>query len=83
MTGAIWKCAMSPENVNRFNQNNLVAGLVPLLGENEDEDVLTNVVGALAECCKNPTNRDVLRANEGLPKLVYTFLHHLRQRKLR
>ncbi|XP_031788283.1 armadillo repeat-containing protein gudu [Nasonia vitripennis] len=70
VTGAIWKCAISPENVSRFNQNNLVAALVPLLGENEDKDVLTNVVGALAECCKNPTNREVLRANEGLPKLI-------------
>lgn len=70
VTGAIWKCAISPENVSRFNQNNLVAALVPLLGENEDKDVLTNVVGALSECCKNPVNREVLRASEGLPKLV-------------
>ena len=61
---------MSPENVNRFNQNNLVASLIPLLDESEDGTVLTNVVGALAECCKNPINRDVLRINEGLPKLV-------------
>lgn len=70
VTGGVWKCAISPENVTRFNQNNLVASLVPLLEENEDERVLTNVVGALAECCKDPINRDVLRANEGLPKLV-------------
>ncbi|XP_014206487.1 armadillo repeat-containing protein gudu, partial [Copidosoma floridanum] len=70
ITGAIWKCAMSPENVGRFNQNNLVAVLVSLLDENEDQNVLANVVGALAECCKDPTNRDVLRAHEGLPKLI-------------
>lgn len=70
VTGGIWKCAMSQENIIRFNQNGLVASLVPLLEENEDEDVLTNVVGALAECCKHPSNRDVLRTNEGLPKLV-------------
>ncbi|KAG7212015.1 hypothetical protein KM043_011210 [Ampulex compressa] len=70
VTGAIWKCAMSPENVTRFNQNGLVASLVPLLEENEDEDVLTNVVGALAECCKDPANRNVLRLNEGLSKLI-------------
>ncbi|XP_050460340.1 armadillo repeat-containing protein gudu isoform X2 [Cataglyphis hispanica] len=70
VTGSIWKCAISPENVTRFNQNSLVASLVPLLKENEDERVLANVVGALAECCKDPTNRDILRANEGLPKLI-------------
>ncbi|KAL6425535.1 hypothetical protein ACFW04_009589 [Cataglyphis niger] len=70
VTGSVWKCAISPENVTRFNQNSLVASLVPLLEENEDERVLANVVGALAECCKDPTNRDVLRANEGLPKLI-------------
>lgn len=70
VTGAIWKCSMTAENVTRFNQNGLVASLVTLLDEKEDEEVLTNVVGALAECCKNPANRDVLRTNEGLPKLV-------------
>ena len=70
VTGSIWKCAMTPENIIRFNQNGLVASFVPLLEENEDEDVLTNVIGALAECCKDPSNRNVLRINEGLPKLV-------------
>lgn len=70
VTGAIWKCAVCSENVKRFNQNNLVASLVPLLQENEEEDVLTNVVGALAECCKDPTNRDILKVHDGLPKLV-------------
>ncbi|XP_047343609.1 outer dynein arm-docking complex subunit 2 isoform X2 [Vespa velutina] len=70
VTGAIWKCAVCSENVKRFNQNNLVAFLVPLLQENEEEDVLSNVVGALAECCKDPTNRDILRAHDGLPKLI-------------
>lgn len=70
VTGGIWKCALSPENVARFNQNGLVAALVPLLEEHEDEDVQVNVVGALAECCKDPVNRDVLRINDGLPKLI-------------
>lgn len=64
---------MSPENVNRFNQNNLVAALVHLLREKENEEVLANVVGGLAECCKNPENRDQLRASDGLPKLVLFF----------
>lgn len=70
VTGGIWKCAMSPENISRFNQNNLVASLVPLLEEDEDEDVLASVVGALSECCKHPENRDILRTSDGLPKLV-------------
>ncbi|XP_023288115.1 armadillo repeat-containing protein gudu isoform X2 [Orussus abietinus] len=71
VVGAIWKCAMSPENVNRFKQNSLVASLVTLLEENEHEDVLTNVVGALAECCKDPANIDVLIVNDGIPKLIH------------
>ncbi|CAK9833273.1 Armadillo repeat-containing protein gudu [Anthophora retusa] len=70
VTGGIWKCAISRENVVRFNQNGLVASLVPFLEEHEDEEVQANVVGALYECCKDPTNRDVLRVNEGLPKLI-------------
>ncbi|XP_076620021.1 armadillo repeat-containing protein gudu [Colletes latitarsis] len=70
VTGGIWKCAINPENVARFIQNGLVASLVPLLEEHEDEDVQVNVVGALAECCKDPVNRDVLRINDGLPKLI-------------
>lgn len=74
VTGAIWKCAMSPENVSRFNQNGLVASLVPLLEENEHEEVLAHVVGALAECCVDPVNRNVLRINNGLPKLVSCVL---------
>lgn len=70
VTGGIWKCAISPENVVRFNQNGLVASLVPFLEEHEDDEVQANVVGALAECCKDPANRDVLRVNDGLPNLV-------------
>lgn len=73
VTGAIWKCAKSLENVTRFNQNGLLQSVVPLLEEHEDEYVLTHVVGALAECCKDPTNRDVLRNNDGLPKLVISL----------
>lgn len=38
--------------------------------EDEDEDVLTNVVGAIAECCRFPANREVLRQSGGLPPLV-------------
>ncbi|RLU19652.1 hypothetical protein DMN91_008209 [Ooceraea biroi] len=82
---AIFKCASSRETrgmvrkaggldplckLVQSDENSLVGSLVPLLEENEDEWVLANVVGALAECCKDPANRDVLRANEGLPKLI-------------
>ncbi|XP_014220319.1 armadillo repeat-containing protein gudu [Trichogramma pretiosum] len=70
VTGAVWKCAKSPENVYRFNQNRLVQSLVNLLDENEDEDVLANVVGALAECCKDDANRDALKNAGGIPKLI-------------
>ncbi|XP_076658827.1 armadillo repeat-containing protein gudu [Halictus rubicundus] len=70
VTGGIWKCAISPENVARFNQNGLVASLVMFLEEYEDEDVQVHVVGALAECCKDPNNRTILRVNDGLPKLI-------------
>lgn len=75
VTGGIWKCVISPENIVRFNQNGLVALLVPFLEEHEDEDVLAHVVGALAECCKDPTNRNILRINEGLPKLVIMAIY--------
>lgn len=37
VTGAIWKCAISPENVVRFNQNGLVPSLVPLLEDRSGE----------------------------------------------
>ncbi|CAL7936036.1 unnamed protein product [Xylocopa violacea] len=70
VTGGIWKCAISRENVLRFNRNNLVASLVPFLEEHEDDEVQANVVGALAECCEDPANRDVLRINNGLPNLI-------------
>jgi armadillo repeat-containing protein 4 len=32
--------------------------------------VLTNIVGAIAECCRSPNNRIALRVNGGLPPLV-------------
>ncbi|XP_050504963.1 armadillo repeat-containing protein gudu [Diabrotica virgifera virgifera] len=78
VTGAIWKLAISPQNVERFDQLKTVESLVTLL-ENveEDEGVLSNVVGALGECLKFEHNRhNLLRAN-GIPHLVnllnYTY----------
>ncbi|XP_030757862.1 armadillo repeat-containing protein gudu [Sitophilus oryzae] len=78
VTGAIWKTAISPENVERFDQLKTVEVLVKLL-ENveEDELVLSNVVGALGECLKFEHNRSTLRRAEGIPHLVnllnYTY----------
>lgn len=70
VTGAIWKCAKSQENVLKFNQYDLIHKLIGFLDESEDEDVLTNVIGAIAECCKFSPNRDTLLQAGGLPKLV-------------
>jgi len=39
-TGAIWKCAISPENVTRFHQLKTIDHLVALL--NEPEEVSAN-----------------------------------------
>ncbi|XP_072162125.1 armadillo repeat-containing protein gudu isoform X2 [Bemisia tabaci] len=68
-TGAVWKCAISPDNVRRLDELRTVNTLVGLLAE-EDEQVLTNVVGALAECAKLAHNRDVIRKVQGIPPLV-------------
>ncbi|XP_076253243.1 armadillo repeat-containing protein gudu isoform X2 [Rhynchophorus ferrugineus] len=78
VTGAIWKTAISSENVERFDQLKTVEVLVKLL-ENveEDERVLSNVVGALGECLKFEHNRSTLRRADGIPHLVnllnYTY----------
>jgi len=39
-TGAIWKCAISPENIHRFQQLKTIDHLVALL--NEPEEVCTD-----------------------------------------
>ncbi|XP_049816339.1 armadillo repeat-containing protein gudu [Schistocerca nitens] len=69
VTGAIWKCSMSPDNVRRFDELRTVEVLVSLL-QDESEEVLTNVVGGLAQCAKFPHNREVLRNAKGIPLLV-------------
>ncbi len=67
VTGAVWKCASSPENVERFQELGLVAILIKILKDNCDAlddlqfnpqkiGVLTNVVGAIAECAKTDAN---------------------------
>ncbi|XP_071444201.1 armadillo repeat-containing protein gudu [Hetaerina americana] len=70
VTGAIWKCAISPENVRQFEELQVIDTMVDLLMVEENEDVLTNVVGAVAECARFPSNRAALRAAGGIPPLV-------------
>ncbi|VDI83805.1 Hypothetical predicted protein [Mytilus galloprovincialis] len=68
-TGAIWKCAISPENVQRFQELKAVDRLVALLN-NQPEEVLVNVVGALGELAKDPPNRAQIRKAGGISPLV-------------
>ncbi|KAJ8320963.1 hypothetical protein KUTeg_002550 [Tegillarca granosa] len=58
-TGAIWKCSISPENVQRFQELKAI-----------DLLVLVNVVGALGELAKDPPNRLQIRKTGGIPPLV-------------
>lgn len=36
----------------------------------QPEEVLVNIVGALAECCQEPINRTTIRKCGGIPTLV-------------
>ncbi|NXV44400.1 ARMC4 protein, partial [Uria aalge] len=69
VTGAIWKCAISGENVSKFRECKAVEALVGLLTD-QPEEVLVNIVGALAECCQEPINRTTVRKCGGIPTLV-------------
>ncbi|XP_064019025.1 outer dynein arm-docking complex subunit 2 isoform X1 [Pogoniulus pusillus] len=69
VTGAIWKCSISGENVAKFQEYKAIEVLVGLLTD-QPEEVLVNVVGALAECCQEPINRSVIRKCGGIPPLV-------------
>ena len=68
-TGAIWKCAISDENVKMFQKMGVIERLVSLL-EDQPEDVLINVVGALSECAKSEENRNTIRNKNGIPPLI-------------
>lgn len=78
-TGAVWKTAITPANVEVYDKMGTMNNLIKLL-ENPDEDerVLSNVVGALGEFLKVSHNRDVLRRSGGIPYMVnllnYTYL---------
>ncbi|XP_046397055.1 armadillo repeat-containing protein gudu isoform X2 [Ischnura elegans] len=70
VTGAIWKCAISSENVHQFEELQVMDTMVDLLTSEENEDVLTNVVGAVAECARFPSNKAALRVAGGIPPIV-------------
>ncbi|CAH1101406.1 unnamed protein product [Psylliodes chrysocephalus] len=78
VTGAIWMLAKTKENVQRFDVLKTVECLVRMLENiDEDEDVLSNVVGALSEFVKFEHNREALLRAGGIPYLVnllnYTY----------
>lgn len=68
VTGALWKCANSEASVKKLDHLEAVPILVRLL-DDENDGVLTNVAGALAECAKYPPNRNKIRAAGGIPML--------------
>ncbi|KAF0877283.1 outer dynein arm-docking complex subunit 2 isoform X1 [Crocuta crocuta] len=69
VTGAIWKCSISKENVTKFREYNAIETLVGLLTD-QPEEVLVNVVGALGECCQEYENRGLVRKCGGIQPLV-------------
>ncbi|KAJ3121160.1 Armadillo repeat-containing protein 4 [Physocladia obscura] len=69
-TGAVWKCAQnSVENVAAFNKLNTIKKLISLM-ENQPEDVLVNVVGALGACAQSVDGRQAIRESGGITPLV-------------
>lgn len=66
-TGAIWKCAISLENVKKLNMLGIIPAMARLL-QDQDKEVITNVVGALAECCKV---RVTVQATQGCASRVF------------
>ncbi|XP_048075362.2 outer dynein arm-docking complex subunit 2 isoform X2 [Ursus arctos] len=69
VTGAIWKCSISKENVTKFREYKAIETLVGLLTD-QPEEVLVNVVGALGECCQEYENRVLVRKCGGIQPLV-------------
>ena len=53
----------------RFQELKAIEQLVALLND-QPEEVLVNVVGALGECAQEPENRIVIRKAGGIPSLV-------------
>ncbi|NXD25842.1 ARMC4 protein, partial [Spelaeornis formosus] len=69
VTGAVWKCAISRENVLKFQDYKTVETLVSLL-THQPEEVLINVIGALGECCQEEENRGTIRRCGGIAPIV-------------
>lgn len=57
------------ENVTAFTKLNTIKKLVALM-DNQPEDVLVNVVGALGACAKTPAGRQGIREAGGIVSLV-------------
>ena len=57
------------ENVKEFNKLNTIRKLVELL-ENQPEDVLINVAGALGACAQTVDGREAIRCSGGITPLV-------------
>ncbi|XP_077365539.1 outer dynein arm-docking complex subunit 2 isoform X2 [Festucalex cinctus] len=72
-TGAIWKCSLSPENLEVFQDHKVLETLIGLL-TNQPEEVLVNVVGALAEFAQKPANKITIRKCGGLKPLVHLLV---------
>ena len=59
----------SRKNVKKFQELKTVEQLVGLL-QDQPEEVLVNVVGALSECAQEPSIRTIIRKSGGIPHLV-------------
>ncbi|XP_023341977.1 armadillo repeat-containing protein 4 [Eurytemora carolleeae] len=81
VTGALWKLSMSEDNVKTFQELELVPVLISLLKENAEGlddlqfnlgkiQILTNIVGAIAESAKTPQNRENIRERGGLKPVI-------------
>ncbi|KAJ3069371.1 Armadillo repeat-containing protein 4 [Podochytrium sp. JEL0797] len=61
--------AATVENVAAFNKLNTIKKLISLM-ENQPEDVLVNVVGALGACAQTLDGRQAIRESNGITPLV-------------
>ncbi|XP_074549652.1 outer dynein arm-docking complex subunit 2 [Halichoeres trimaculatus] len=68
-TGAIWKCSISVENVAKFQEFKALETLVQLLND-QPEEVLVNVVGAVGEFSQVHANKAIIRKSGGIKSLV-------------
>ena len=87
VTGALWKLSMSEENVKCFQELELVPVLINLLKDNSEGlddlqfnlgkiQVLTNIVGAIAESARTHENRELIREQVACRSLCIVMLLH-------